>query len=156
MAIFRRVANLFRRTSMDREIAAELEAHIELATEQGMRRGLSHAVARREALLRFGNPTSTRERVAAADTTLGLEGVSRDIRLALRQLVHSPGFAVTAIITLAVAIGANAIVFSVLNALVLRPLNLPGAKQLYTIEQQGLPMNSYPDYLDVRDRNRTF
>lgn len=156
MAIFRRVANLFRRTSMDREIAAELEAHIELATEQGMRRGLSHAVARREALLRFGNPTSTRERVAEADTTLGLEGVSRDIRFALRQLVHSPGFAVTAIITLAVAIGANAIVFSVLNALVLRPLNLPGAKQLYTIEQQGLPMNSYPDYRDVRDRNRTF
>ncbi|HTB97545.1 MAG TPA: ABC transporter permease [Terracidiphilus sp.] len=156
MAIFRRFANLFRRTSIDREIAAELEAHIELATEQGMRRGLPHDVARRDALIRFGNRTSTRERVAAADTTLGLEGIGRDIRFALRQLAHSPGFAITAIITLAVAIGANAIVFSVLNALVLRPINLPGARQLYTIQQHGLPMNSYPDYRDVRDRNRTF
>ncbi|MFZ0393462.1 MAG: ABC transporter permease, partial [Terracidiphilus sp.] len=74
----------------------------------------------------------------------------------LRQLKRSPGFACTAVLTLAVAIAANAIVFSVLNALVLRPLNLPGARNLYTIEDNGEPLNSYPDYRDLRDRNRTF
>lgn len=82
--------------------------------------------------------------------------MNADVRIALRKLRKSPGFAVTAVLTLALAIGANAIVFSVLNALVLRPLNLPGSRNLYTTENHGQPMNSYPDYRDLRDRNRTF
>jgi hypothetical protein len=65
------------------------------------------------------------------------------VRYAFRQLGRSPGFTLTAVVTLAVAIGANAVVFSVLNALVLRPLNLPGAQSLYAIEQRDGPMNSY-------------
>ena len=156
MGAFRRIANLFRRSSIDSEIAAELQAHIDLATEANMQKGQPPAVARRDALLRFGNPTSTRERVTAADTHLNLDGIVRDIRYAFRQLIHAPGFALTAIVTLAVAIGANAVVFSILNALVLRPLDLPGARQLYTIEMRGSPINSYPDFRDLRDRNRSF
>lgn len=79
-----------------------------------------------------------------------------DIKVAWRQLRKSPGFALTAIITLALGIGANAIVFSVLNAFILRPLNVPQAQNLYNIEQRGAAFNSYPDYLDLRDRNRSF
>jgi len=156
MSVFRRMTNLFRRSRMDDEIAAELQAHIALRTDENLARGMSPESARRDALLRFGNLASTREHVLAADTTLSLDGLAHDIRYATRQLLHSPGFSITAILTLAVAIGANAIVFSLLNALVLRPLNLPGAKQLYTIQQRGVPMNCYPDYRDLRDRNRAF
>ncbi|MFT4113271.1 ABC transporter permease [Silvibacterium sp.] len=83
-----------------------------------------------------------------------------DLKLAWRQLRKSPGFAITAILTLALAIGANAIVFSVLNALVLRPLNVPHSENLFMVERgtgaNTSPSQSYPDYRDLRDRNRSF
>lgn len=79
-----------------------------------------------------------------------------DLKLALRQLAKSPGFAITAIVTLALGIGANAVVFSVLNALVLRPVNVPHGENLYTVQRFQWPSQSYLDYKDLRDRNRTF
>jgi predicted permease len=79
-----------------------------------------------------------------------------DIKLALRQLVASPGFLVTAILTLALGIAANAVVFSVLNAVILKPLDLPGSERLLTIQRFKYPSQSYPDYLDMRDRNHAF
>ena len=83
-----------------------------------------------------------------------------DLKLALRQLKKSPGFAVTAIVTLALGIGANAVVFSVLNALILRPLNVPQPQNLYMVQRQfgsiNIPSQAYPDYLDLRDRNHSF
>jgi predicted permease len=80
----------------------------------------------------------------------------RDLKFALRQLAKSPGFALTAIVTLALAIGANAVVFSILNAIVLHPVNVPHADALYNIQRFQFPSQSYPDYIDLRDRNRTF
>ncbi len=86
--------------------------------------------------------------------------MNADIRLALRQLRKAPGFASTAVLTLALAIGANAIVFSVLNALILRPLKVPHPETLFMLERaygsDTTPSESYPDYRDLRDRNRTF
>jgi predicted permease len=86
--------------------------------------------------------------------------MNADFRLALRQLRKSPGFAVAAVLTLALAIGANAIVFSVLNALVLRPLKVPNPENLYMLERAfergGTPSQAYPDYVDLRDRNHSF
>src|ERR1700744_2311236 len=156
MSIFNRIRNLFRRAEIDRAIDEELQTHIDLATEEGVRKGLPHAESRREAILRFGNPVSTHERTASADIAFTFESAFRDLRFAARQLLRAPGFTLTAILTLAVAIGANAVVFSILNALVLRPLDLPDARRLYTIQQRGAPMNSYSDYRDLRDRNRSF
>ena len=156
MALFRRLTNLFRRSQVNREIDAELAVHLAMRTDENLARGMSREQARREALIRFGNPTTTRERVVASDAALGLECVRHDVRIAARQLVRSPGFSVTAILTLALAIGANAVVFNVLNELILRPVNLPEPGRLYTIEERGMPMNSYPDYRDLRARNRAF
>ena len=81
----------------------------------------------------------------------------QDLRFALRQLRKSPGFTITAVLTLTLAIGANAVVFGVLNALILRPLNVPQAESLFVIQHgSGGGSHSYPDYLDLRQRNRSF
>src|SRR5713226_6597406 len=82
----------------------------------------------------------------------------QDLRYALRQLRKSPAFTIAAVVTLTMAIGANAVVFSVLNGLILRPLNVPQAESLYTIERASDKdtSQSYPDYLDLRDRNHSF
>jgi predicted permease len=158
MAVIRRIANLFRRSHVDREINAELQSHIDLRIDDNIAAGMSPAQARRDALLRFGNPTATKEHVAAADTSLQLDATVRDIRYALRQLRRSPGFAFTAILTLALGIGANVVVFGVLNAMLLRPINVAGAERLFEIVQkeQGYLSQSYPDYLDYRARNTAF
>ncbi|HEY4359311.1 MAG TPA: ABC transporter permease [Acidobacteriaceae bacterium] len=158
MTIFRRIANLFSRSRVDREIEAEIQSHIELRTEDNVTAGMSPAEARREALLRFGSPTAMRERTASVDVALNLEGIWSDLLYAARQLRRSPGFTITAVLTLALAIGANAVVFSIMNAFLLRPLNVPHAESLYGIWRTSTNdmAQSYPDYLDFRDRNRSF
>ncbi|MFZ0863909.1 MAG: ABC transporter permease, partial [Candidatus Sulfotelmatobacter sp.] len=86
-----------------------------------------------------------------------MNGLTQDLRYALRQLHKSPGFAVAAVLTLALGICANAVVFSVLNDVVLRPLDVRGGKDLYQVQwPEGEPSESYPDYVDLRDRNRSF
>jgi len=82
----------------------------------------------------------------------------QDLRFAARMLRKSPSFTVAAVLTLAVAIGANAVVFGALNALVLRPLNVPRAQNLYVIGRtnDAFGYESYPNYIDLRDRNRNF
>jgi predicted permease len=82
----------------------------------------------------------------------------QDLRYAVRMLKKNPGFTMVAVLTLAMAIGANAVVFSVLNALILHPLHVPDAESLYGIQHgnEASSYQSYPDYLDLRDRNRSF
>jgi predicted permease len=82
----------------------------------------------------------------------------QDLRFSLRQLRKSPGFTITAVLTLAMAIGANAVVFSVMNGLILRPLDVPQPQSLYSLQRtpDKYTTHSYPDYLDLRDRNHSF
>ena len=82
----------------------------------------------------------------------------KNLRYAIRQLRKSPGFALTAILTLALGVGANVVVFSVLNALIIKPLSVPNPRNLYNItrKSEGSDTQSYPDYLDYRKRNFTF
>jgi len=87
-----------------------------------------------------------------------LKLIFKDMRFSLRMLRKSPGFTIAAVLTLALGIGANAVVFSVLNSLILRPLDVPEPENLFMLERGAhhLGAQSYPDYVDLRDRNRSF
>jgi putative ABC transport system permease protein len=160
MAVFRRFANLFRSSRVNRDIADELQSHIELRIESNIAAGMSPEEARRDALLRFGNPTSTRERVTSADAALSLASVWSDVRYAGRQLVKSPGFAITAVLTLAIGIGANTAIFSSMDAVVLHPISVPDLNQVVTLaEEQGrgnYHSVALANYYDWSRQNRSF
>ncbi|HEY2860920.1 MAG TPA: ABC transporter permease [Terracidiphilus sp.] len=150
-------ARLFRRDSVAEDLEQELAAHIALRADDLVRSGFPRAEAERRARIEFGAREHYREESFAAlggefvDTTL------RDLRHAFRTLRKSPGFTVAAVITLAMAIGANALVFGLLNALILRPLNVPQPDSFYALDSVGpLQYFSYPQYEDLRDRNRSF
>ena len=136
----------------------EIEEHIALQTAENLRAGLSPVEARRQAKLKFGAVEAIKEDYRAERGLLFIDNLFRDVRFGLRMLRKSPGFTAVAVLTLAVAIGANAVVFGVLNALILRPLNVPRAESLYAIERghDNAVNHSYPDYLDLRDRNHSF
>src|ERR1700722_1505373 len=106
MSILRRFTNLFTRIKLNHEIDAELRAHIEMRIEDNIAAGMSKEEARRDAMRRFGNPAVLKERVTSADATLGLDGIARDIHFAVRSCLRSPAFALTAMVTLALGIGA--------------------------------------------------
>jgi predicted permease len=153
-----RIATLFRRSQMNAEMEDELRSHIQHRADDLERSGLSRAEADRRARIEFGGQARFKDECHEAAGGTLVESLLRDVRLAIRMLRKSPGFTAVAVVTLALGIGANAVVFGVLNALILRPLNVPQAQSLYGIERGSdkAVNQSYPDYLDLRDRNRSF
>src|SRR3984957_1612945 len=145
------------RLRLDREIREELGSHIQHRADDLERRGLSRTEAERRARIEFGGYEKFKEHCQEAQGGQFLETFWQDARFAVRLLSKSPGFTGIAVITLALGIGANAVAFSLVNALILRPLQVPHAQNLYTIELgKGADISqSYPDYVDLRDRNQT-
>ena len=151
------VPNIFHRSHKYDDLNEEIRLHIEERAEQLMSEGASAEEAQRMARVVFGNRTVLEERSREVWQWPTLESIWADVRFILRQLRKSPGFTITAVLTLTLAIGANAVVFGVLNALILRPLNVPQAESLFLIQHgSSVASHSYPDYLDLRRRNRSF
>ena len=149
---------LFRHSELAAEMDEELRSHIEHRADDLERSGLTRADAERRARIEFGARERYKEESVKALGGNWFAILHQDVRIAWRTLRKSPGFTATAVLTLALAIGANAVVFSLLNALVLRPVNVPDGARLYQLEQSQdhVPSQSYPDYVDLRDRNKSF
>ena len=159
LAWLRSVAvKFFHRSQTANDMDEELRTHIQLRAEDLERSGLSRTEAERRARIEFGGYERYRQESHEALGGNFIETLLQDVRFSLRMLRKSPGFTLVAVFTLALAIGANAVVFSIMNALILRPLKVPHAENLYAIERgQDQAINhSFPDYLDLRDRNRSF
>ncbi|HLJ17130.1 MAG TPA: ABC transporter permease [Bryobacteraceae bacterium] len=151
-------ARFIYRSRTEDDMEEELRAHILHRADDLERGGLNRAEAERRARIEFGGRERYKEEGREALGGHFVETLIKDARFSLRGIRKSPGFATVAILTLAVAIGANALVFGVMNGLILRPLNVPQAGTLYSIEhgKEHSMYESYPEYLDLRDRNRSF
>ena len=128
--IVNRVRSVFRRELLDGELNDEMTSHLEMAVEENKRSGLTPEEARRQALIRFGGVQQAREQQREARGLPWLDVLMQDLRFTFRTLRRDKGFAFVAILILALGIGANVAVFSVVNTILLRPLPFSDAHQL--------------------------
>ena len=142
---------MFRRKRSAEDFAAEIKAHLELEADELQREGLSEEEARWKARRAFGNVRAAQERFYLQGRWLALDRLLRDVRFGLRSLRHSPGFALTAILTLALGIGANSAVFSVMNAVLLRSLPVTDPDRLVYLRTSNSPSGT-----GTIDSNQTF
>ena len=156
-----RIASLFRSRKLDVDLDDELRAHIDLATEANVAFGMTPQQARTAALRNFGGVAQTREAYRQQRGIPLLESLGDDLRFALRQLRNAPGFTFVAVLTLALGIGATTAIFSVVDAVVLKPLPFPSADRLMHVRSVVLSTGnggvaSYLDFVDWRSRNHVF
>jgi len=148
---------MFWRKRTAEDFAEEIKAHLELEADDLKREGLSEHEARRKARCEFGNVRAAQEKFYLKGRFVWLDNLLQDLRFALRQMQRSPGFALTAVLILALGIAANVIVFGVLQTLALRSLDVPHAEQVMTLQPKNAgPFVSYPEVRDVRDGNTVF
>ncbi|HEV3196940.1 MAG TPA: ABC transporter permease [Bryobacteraceae bacterium] len=159
--LFTRLLNFTTRRRGDQRLREEIESHIAAQTEENIRAGMTPEEARRHARLKFGAVEAVREDYHAEEGLPFVENLLLDVRYALRVLRKSPAFTVVALLTLMLGIGANIVVFGVLNAVLLHPLDVSDPQSLYQIRHKQwmtgrLLTTSYPAFEDFRQRNTTF
>jgi putative ABC transport system permease protein len=141
MPSIRRLWNVVRRSRMDDDLRQELDTHLALIEEEGRAHGLTPDEARQEARLRFGNPLAYRERALDAVIATWITDLWKDVIFAARRLVRSPAFTLASVLTLALAIGANASIFAVVQRVVRNPLPYPDADRLIDVDHGAQLLN---------------
>jgi len=153
---FARVRSLFRRETLDRDLEQEFESHLEMLTEDYVRRGLSRDEAQRAARLKLGGLGPLRDSHREARGVPLLDEFRLDLRFAWRTVRKNPGFTGVAVLTLAMGIGINTAAFTIYNGLALRPIQARNPGRLVQVSRVTRdPFFSYPDYLYYRDHNRS-
>jgi putative ABC transport system permease protein len=159
-ALVIRMRSLFARARWGRDLDDELAAHVEMHTLDNIRAGMTSEEARRAALVRLGGLEQTKEIIRDRQRAPFVDTLIQDGRLALRLMRHSPGLTTAVLVVLALGIGANTVMFSVVHAVLLQPLPYPDPSRLQLVRQigeSGQPQPAAPpDYYLWRDSARTF
>jgi putative ABC transport system permease protein len=157
-----RLLGFFRKRRSDEHLDAEMGSHLQFLTEENIRRGMGLKEARHAARREFGGLEQTKEAYRARRGLPFLDILVQDVRYAVRTLVKSPGFTAVAVLTLALGIGANTAIFSVVRAVLLRSLSFPQANRLVLIWATNATngemhdVASYPDFEDWKAQNKSF
>ncbi|MBA2339724.1 MAG: ABC transporter permease [Pyrinomonadaceae bacterium] len=153
----RYIARHFDRRRAEQNLEDEIRLHLELETQQNIEDGMSPEEARYAAERAFGSVTLAKEDSRAMWGLRLLETLWQDARFSVRRMFKSPGFSLVAIVSLALGIGANTAIFSLVNTVLLRPLPVPHSEQLVSVfpvaKDDSVQAFSYPTYVDFRDRN---
>ncbi len=159
-ALWARTTGFLSRSRRNREFEEELASHLEMHVEDNLRSGMTPAEARRAALLKLGGVEQTKELYRDQQGLPLVDTLSQDVRLGLRMMRRSPSFTAVALVVLALGIGANTVMFSVVNTLLLRSLPYPEAARLLRVQtvdsEHRDQATAVPDFHEYRSRNRTF